>query len=205
MSDSRRLARKARMLRWLLNLYPPYLGAGIRVQHISPDMRSIRVRMKLTRWNRNYVGTHFGGSLFAMTDPFWMLLAMNALGREFWVWDKAGSIEFVKPGRGTVHADFRLSDEVLDELRAATANGEKALRWFDTDVIDADGRVRQHDHTKSGCFVESAEAPVAARPPVMPDDRPSSRGGGPVPCESDRDLWDRPRTPHCMRHRQDTA
>jgi hypothetical protein len=76
-----------------------------------------------------------------MTDPFWMLLTMQSLGREYWVWDKAGEIEFVKPGRGTVHADFRLRDDVLDELRAATANGEKALRWFDTDITDASGDV----------------------------------------------------------------
>ena len=132
---------KASVLRRGLNLWPPFLFSGIHVAAISADYRHAHVELRMRPWNRNYVGTHFGGSLFAMTDPFWMLLAMQSLGREFWVWDKAGQIEFVKPGRGIVHADFRLRDDVLDELRAATANGEKALRWFDTDITDASGEV----------------------------------------------------------------
>ena len=82
MSNPRKLARRARMLRWMLNLYPPYLGAGIRVQHISPDLRSVKVAMKLTRWNRNYVGTQFGGSLYAMVDPFYRRLLIEQLGRD---------------------------------------------------------------------------------------------------------------------------
>lgn len=132
---------KASTLRFGLNVWPPFLFSGIHVARLSDDYRHAHVELRMRPWNRNYVGTHFGGSLFAMTDPFWMLLAMNALGREYWVWDKAGEIEFVKPGRGTVHADFRLRDDVLDELRASTANGGKTLRWFDTDITDGNGEV----------------------------------------------------------------
>jgi hypothetical protein len=76
-----------------------------------------------------------------MTDPFWMLLAMHALGKDYFVWDKAGEIEFVKPGRGVVHAEFRLDDAALDEIRSATASGEKYLRWFPVEVIDEQGDV----------------------------------------------------------------
>ncbi|WP_408953142.1 DUF4442 domain-containing protein [Lysobacter sp. Hz 25] len=132
---------KASTLRHGLNLWPPFLFSGIHVAAIAPDYRQATVELRMRPWNRNYVGTHFGGSLFSMTDPFWMLLAMNALGREYIVWDRAGSIEFVKPGRGTVRAEFRLDDEVLDELRKATAHGDKYLHWFDTDVVDASGEV----------------------------------------------------------------
>ncbi|MFC3549983.1 DUF4442 domain-containing protein [Lysobacter cavernae] len=132
---------KASALRHGLNLWPPFLFSGVHVAQIADDYSRARVELRMRPWNRNYVGTHFGGSLFAMTDPFWMLLTMNALGRDYFVWDKAGEIEFVKPGRGTVHADFALSPGALDELRASTADGEKALRWFDTDVIDRDGDV----------------------------------------------------------------
>ena len=85
--------------------------------------------------------THFGGSLFAMTDPFRMIPVLHCLGPDYFVWDKAAEIEFVKPGRGTVHAVFTLDDAVLDELRAAAAGGEKVLRWFDADVVDAQGEV----------------------------------------------------------------
>ena len=131
----------ARTLRHVLNLWPPFLFAGIRVAAIGDDFRSARVELRMRPWNRNYVGTHFGGSLFAMTDPFWMLLVLHALGEGYIVWDRAATIEFEKPGRGTVHADFALDDATLDELRAAAAGGDKVLRWFDAPVRDASGDV----------------------------------------------------------------
>lgn len=124
-----------------MNLWPPFLFAGIRVVELSDDYRYVKVRLRLHRWNRNYVGTHFGGSLFAMTDPFWMLLVLHHIGRDHLVWDQAGEIEFVKPGRGTVYAEFRLTDEHLDEVRSLAADGGRALVWFATDVVDERGEV----------------------------------------------------------------
>ena len=132
---------KASTLRRFFNVWPPFLFAGIRVQEIAPDWRYARVRLKLARYNRNYVGTHFGGNLFSMTDPFWMILVMHCLGRDYIVWDQAGSIEFLKPGRGTVTARFALDAGVLDDIRVRTADGGKHLRWFETDVVDAAGEV----------------------------------------------------------------
>ena len=87
-------------LKLLLNIYPPYLGAGIRVVQISGDFREVIVAMKLRWYNRNYVGTHFGGSLSAMTDPFFMLMLLNILGNDYIVWDQAARIQFLRPGRG---------------------------------------------------------------------------------------------------------
>ena len=124
------------LFKTLINLYPPYLGAGIRVRHISPDYRDLHVRMNLRFYNRNYVGTHFGGSLYAMIDPFYMLMLMQVLGRAYIVWDKAATIEFHKPGRGTVHAHFHLSDQTIAGIRAQTANGNKYEPRFEVDIID---------------------------------------------------------------------
>lgn len=153
-----------RGIRRLLNVWPPFLGAGIRVLDIGRDWRSARVELRMHTLNRNYVGAHFGGSLFAMTDPFWMLLVLRSLGRDYLVWDRAGAIEFLKPGRGTVHAAFALDEAALDALRAAAdgattgtapapqESGEPddaitvlpsgaVLRWFRTDILDAGGEV----------------------------------------------------------------
>jgi acyl-coenzyme A thioesterase PaaI-like protein len=127
--------------RRLLNLWPPFLFNSIRVTAISDDWTEAHVVLRLRPWNRNYVRTHFGGNLFAMTDPFWMLLVMHQLGRDYLVWDQAGSIEFVAPGREDVHAHFKLDPSVVDELRRDAANGRKVLRWFDTDVTTASGKV----------------------------------------------------------------
>jgi acyl-coenzyme A thioesterase PaaI-like protein len=130
-----------RSLRRFVNWWPPFLFSGIRLLELADDWRYARVRLKLGRFNRNYVGTHFGGSLFSMTDPFWMILIMECLGRDYIVWDKAGEISFVQPGRADVFAEFRVEETVLDELRAATASGEKHLRWFATDVKTAKGEI----------------------------------------------------------------
>ena len=107
----------AHALRRWINFWPPFFGAGIRVQRIAPDMKAIDVEMRLRWWNANYVGTHFGGSLFAMTDAFYMLMLMANLGRECIVWDKAASIRYRKPGKGTVRAEFRLTAAQLDAIR----------------------------------------------------------------------------------------
>ena len=132
---------KPSTLRRMFNLWPPFLCCGIHVETIADDWHYARVRLKLRWYNRNYVRTHFGGNLFSMTDPFWMVLTMEALGRDYIVWDKAGAIDFVAPGRADVFAEFRLDDAVLDELRAATANGEKVLRWFETEIKTAGGEL----------------------------------------------------------------
>jgi len=132
---------KASRLRRLFNVWPPFLLAGVHVTHLTDDFRYARVELRQRWYNRNYVGTHFGGSLFSMTDPFWMILMLRRLGGEHLVWDQAGEIRFEKPGRGTVVAEFRLDDAVVEEIRAAAAGGEKVLRWFDTDVTDAAGHV----------------------------------------------------------------
>jgi acyl-coenzyme A thioesterase PaaI-like protein len=108
---------KSHALRRWINFWPPFLGAGIRVKRIAPDMKAIDVEMKLRWWNANYVGTHFGGSLFAMTDAFYMLMLMANLGRDYIVWDKAASIRYRRPGKGTVRAEFRLTDTQLDDIR----------------------------------------------------------------------------------------
>jgi acyl-coenzyme A thioesterase PaaI-like protein len=155
-------------LRRILNLWPPFLCSGIRVTELAPDWRSARVELRSRPWNRNYVGVHFGGNLFAMTDPFWMLLTMHALGGDFIVWDQAASIEFLKPGRGTVHARFLLDEAVLDQLRAVTAGGDKYLHWFETDIVDEAGdvvaRVRKQVYVrrKRGRASTAAAAPRMA-------------------------------------------
>ncbi|HWT16606.1 MAG TPA: DUF4442 domain-containing protein [Patescibacteria group bacterium] len=133
--------RHATKLRWIINLWPPNLAAGIRVLRIDPDYRRVVVRLKRHFYNRNYVGTHFGGSLFAMTDPWWMIMMLRNLGPDYIVWDKSASIDFVKAVREPVFADFVLDAAVIDEIRAAADRDGKALHWFHVDVKTADGVV----------------------------------------------------------------
>jgi acyl-coenzyme A thioesterase PaaI-like protein len=126
-------------LRRAVNFWPPFLGAGIRVMRVAPDMKAVDVEMKLRWWNANYVGTHFGGSLFAMTDAFYMLMLMANLGRDYIVWDKAASIRYRKPGKGTVRAEFRLTDGQLDDIREKLKTLPKYEPTFMVEVKDEQG------------------------------------------------------------------
>ena len=144
-SDTRRatdsLEQRRKKLRRFVSIYPPFLGAGVRVKEISPDLRTIEVHMPLTFWNRNYVGTHFGGSLYTMCDPFFMLILLNHLGPEYIVWDKAATIRFKKPGTGTVKAVFHVPEERIAEIRAQADAQGKIEPTFQTVVTDTNGLV----------------------------------------------------------------
>jgi hypothetical protein len=131
--------RLQRFMLRAINIWPPIFGAGIRVRWLSA--RAVDVEMKLRFWNRNYVGTHYGGSLYSMADPFYMLMLMENLGREYIVWDKAASIRFRKPGKGRVRAEFRLSETQLDEIREKLKLQEKYEPTFVVEVKDEAGDV----------------------------------------------------------------
>jgi hypothetical protein len=128
-------------IRLVMNLWPPLLGAGIRVKRLDPDWRAVDVEMKLRWWNRNYVGTHYGGSLYSVVDPFYMLMLIENLGPDYIVWDKAASIRFRRPGRGRVSAQFRLTQEQIDEIKKALESAEKMDRTFTVEVKDDSGTV----------------------------------------------------------------
>ena len=130
-----------RNFKLLFNLWPPLWGAGIRITRIQPDWKEVDVEMKLRRWNANYVGTHYGGSLYSMTDPFYMVMFIEILGRDTIVWDKSASIRFRRPGRGTVFAKFRITDEQIAEIREALKTEEKIDREFSVDVKSGDGEI----------------------------------------------------------------
>ena len=132
------------MFRHLMNCWPPFIGLRIHIEHISTDWRQVRVRMKLGVRNKNFVGTHFGGGLFVMTDSFYMIMMMHLLGEGYVVWDKSARIDFLAPGRTTVFADFQLSEEQIEDVKQKTANGEKFEPTYSIDVVDTDGKVIAH-------------------------------------------------------------
>ena len=125
--------------KYFLNRYPPYRGAGIEIDQIDLAEYHVRVKMPLTRKNQNIVGVHFGGSLYSMVDPFYMLILMHHLGSKYIVWDKAASIQFLAPGRSTVYADIRLSPEEINEVKQLTENYAPITRQYSLNILDESG------------------------------------------------------------------
>ncbi len=128
-------------MRRMLNIWPPFLFSGISVREISKDFRYTKVRLKKKSLTSNYVGTLFGGSLFAMTDPFFMLMILKNLGRNYIVWDKRSEIEYVAPGKSTVYAEFEVKEEDLEEIKREVAAAGKYLKWFEVEIKTSDGTV----------------------------------------------------------------
>ncbi|GAA5214624.1 DUF4442 domain-containing protein [Corallincola platygyrae] len=122
-------------------MWPPFLFTGIRIEHLSEDYLKCRVGLRLRPWNRNANGTHFGGSLFAMSDPIYPLMLMGVLGHRYLICDRAADINFLKPGKGRVYAEFELTNQRIDEIRNATAGGEKYLPEFIINVVDEEGDI----------------------------------------------------------------
>jgi len=123
----------------LLRFWPPYWGAGVRVLSITPDLSELVVEMKLGLLNKNYMGTHFGGSLYSMVDPFYCLMLIHHLGKEYVVWDKAASIDFLKASKLPVRAEFKLTPEFISEIKARVAREGKILPELKVNIVDRDG------------------------------------------------------------------
>lgn len=130
-----------KITKFMLNIYRPFLGAGIKVTYISDDWQEIHVAMKLKWYNRNAAGTHFGGSLYSMIDPHLLIMLKQLLGNGYEIWDKAASIEFVNPGEGKVRAAIKISDTELIEIKRQTEHKEKFFPEFDIRILDAQNSV----------------------------------------------------------------
>jgi hypothetical protein len=123
---------RQRLLMRLVNLYPPYLGAGVRVSYPKDDPHRIVVQMGLHWWNKN---------LFGMCDPHFVFIVMRQLGPGYLVWNKAAQIAFLRPGRGCVTATFHVPPEKIAEIREAADRGEKVEPVLTAEVVGNDGEL----------------------------------------------------------------
>lgn len=137
-------ARKRLMSRYLkrwLNRWSPFQGSGISIRRISPDFLEVDVEMVHCQWNNNRTDTHFGGSLFAMTDGIYTMILMENLGPDYIVWDKRAAIRFRRPAKGIVRAEFRLNDEQVEEVRRAADTQPKVEPTWNVEIKDRSGEV----------------------------------------------------------------
>lgn len=145
-----------------MSLWIPNLFSGIRVRGFSADWTHAAVELHVNVFTRNYVKTAFGGSMQAMTDPYFFMLVMHQLGRDYVVWDTRGEIEFLKPGRGVLTARFHVPAERVADIRARAVGGAKVLEWFETEITDEAcevvARVRREVYVREKKRVTTAKA-----------------------------------------------
>lgn len=145
-----------------MSLWVPNLFSGIRVRRYSEDWTHATVELHVNLLTRNYVKTAFGGSMQAMTDPYFFMLVMHQLGRDYVVWDTRAEIEFIKPGRGVLTAQFDVPTARVAELRRRAEGGAKVLEWFETEITDRSGdvvaRVRREVYVREKKRVTAAKS-----------------------------------------------
>ncbi|MDH4246801.1 MAG: DUF4442 domain-containing protein [Deltaproteobacteria bacterium] len=139
--EAPRESMKTRLMRWAANFWPVIWGTGGRITFVAHDLRELRIKLPLNWLNRNYIGTLFGGSLFAITDPMYMIMLIHLLGPKYFVVDKAGTIRFLKPGRSTLFATFRIPEEETTAIRQALEHQEMLDRVYTVNLVDAQGVV----------------------------------------------------------------
>lgn len=132
---------RSRIDRLKFNVFPAYRGSGGRVTYIAHDFREMRVKIPLNWRTRNYVGTIYGGSMYAAIDPIYMLMLIKNLGPDYVVWDRAAKIRFRKPGKDTLYAHFLLSEEELDEIRVLAGTKKSVDRVYQVPLKDKNGKV----------------------------------------------------------------
>jgi acyl-coenzyme A thioesterase PaaI-like protein len=125
----------------LINFWFPFLGAGIKIKEVNKERTIFLINLKLSKRNKNLFGTQFGGSLYAMTDPFFVFILILNLGNDYIVWDKSANIEFLKPGKSKVYATIEISKERILEIKNEINTIGKASYFFDTEIKAPDGEV----------------------------------------------------------------
>lgn len=135
------LFTKPSTLKLAMNLWPPFLFSGVKITFIDEKFERIDVALRDYVLNRNYVGTHFGGSLFSMLDPFFMLMTIQRLGDHYYVWDKAGEIDFKAPGKGRLTACLRIEPIEIEQMKDKTKTGDKYEPVLEAEILDSDSTV----------------------------------------------------------------
>lgn len=130
---------RSRWFRRGFNFFPAYRGTGGKIIYIADDWHEIQVKLPLNWRTRNYVGTIYGGSIYASIDPIYMLMLIKILGPEYIVWDKAAKIRFKRPGREALFAEFRLSREEIEEIRLLAENAKSIDRIYNLELKDQRG------------------------------------------------------------------
>ena len=132
---------KSRLTRILFNYFPMFWSTGAKMTYLAADFKEIHIKLPLSWRTRNYVGTIFGGSMFSATDVLYFLLVVKNIGEDYIVWDKASSIRFKKPGKGTLYTKAVISDEEIEIIKTELLNIDKIDRVYYLDLIDEAGDI----------------------------------------------------------------
>ena len=123
----------------IINFWFPFLGSGIKIVKVNTERTQFDISLRLTARNKNLFGTQFGGSLYAMTDPFFVFILILNMGEDYIIWDKSANIEFIKPGKSKVYSTISIDSNRINEIKSEIDQIGKSTYFFDTEILDKEG------------------------------------------------------------------
>lgn len=131
-------------LKFILNIFPPFLFSRIIVKRFSKDYREATVRIRRTRLNKNLNSTIFGGTLYSAADPIYALMYWQIFehrGHRLEAWTRTARIEFLKPGDGHLTLQFALSDMDIQSAEEQLLQNGKIQRWHTVNALNKHGEI----------------------------------------------------------------
>ena len=125
----------------IINFWFPFLGSGIKIKEINEQQNKFLISLRLTTRNKNLFGTQFGGSLYSMTDPFFVFILVLNLGDEYIVWDKSAQVDFIKPGKSKVFSTIEIPMSRIAEIKNEIDAIGKSTYFFETAIVDNDQKI----------------------------------------------------------------
>ncbi|MEA2102821.1 MAG: DUF4442 domain-containing protein [Thermodesulfobacteriota bacterium] len=132
---------KTYILRHIFNFFPAFRRTGGRIVYFSSDWDEIQMKLPLNWKTRNYVGTMYGGSMYAAIDGIYMVMLINLLGKRYIVWDKRAEIKYLKPGKGTLETRLRIDKKELSEIKRLLKEQRSIERIYTIEWKDRAGDV----------------------------------------------------------------
>ena len=153
----------SRVTRYALRYYPCYRRTGVRVLHVSADFHEVRIKLPLNWKTRGYNGTLFGGSLYGCVDPVYMTMLSLLLGKNYIVWDRAATIDFVKAGKSPLYGTFQLPEGEIAQIRAELKTATRIQRTYYPELSDEHGVV--HARFSKTIVIKTRESSHSPRSP----------------------------------------
>lgn len=130
-----------RAFKFFFNISPMYRRTGGRIVSSSDNLDNIKIKLKLNYKTRNYVGTMYGGHMYSCLDGIYMVQLINLLGKDYVVWDKAATIKFKRPGTSALFAEFHISKELIEKIKADVEEQNEIDLTMDVNLVDSSGTI----------------------------------------------------------------
>ena len=131
-------------LKWMLNLWFPFLVNRIQIVSITDDFYEMQVRLKHSFWNRNPNKSVWGGSITSALDPFFPIMMKQILLRRGIATDfysRAVNVEFIKMVKSNIIFQFSISNEEIEVAEIELAENGKYIGWHTANGIDSKGNM----------------------------------------------------------------